>query len=904
MRIGITGVTGLIGKRLATAALAAGHEVVGFSRRPWTGAPFVPLADRRFLTLPSAPSPGDLSGVDAVVHLAIAAQTSSAALAHAVNFDGTRRLYQAAVVAGVGRFVFASTPSAHADAVSTYGKSKYAAEQLLRDDPRVIIVRPGLVYGESADGLLGRAAGMAGKLRFFPVFGGTMARAQLVHVDDFCRGLLTVLEMADPPRDLSLAEPDTRPLGEIVSERAEALHGVRARPINIGLKPARAALRMADRLHLPLPVSEENLDGIEQFRVMDTRPSLEAIGLELRSETVTPQAVGPVPEVEPARLLLVGAGRIGLVHALTALHHHRLVLAGVVDLDKAATGRLVSLLGRPVPRFTDLDEAIRTTGATLAIVATPPSSHVPLTRKLIEAGLDVLIEKPLAARAEDRRELEALLAERPGRHVAVGYVGPVLPHLVAAGERLRAGRYGTPMSFDGWAFVSRIEEGAAERKDMWELDPAVGGGGALISLGVHVLSMIDVLLGPISIDHTVVTTSGTRRIEDAAALELTAGGVKGRFATAWHLPGFNMPDNTLRITTDRGVVLLTTSCAAFLGNDGEVDVIHQVDADTGFDLAPLDAGGAFWTEQDALARAADAGNTPLLAERIESAIEGAYAGAEQRRGAPLAQTTRHLSPAPRTQDIVADLRGAPDDVRQALRGTGAVLIGSPVSDVDRQLVMAPGAIVAVPDAPAHFRTLTNDGPVALIRELGPGNLTGAATGLAPLRAASAVDRPWEALLVLLRAELRRLPRAYRGTVVVDAYLVDLATANDHVAPMAAAIADIRGRLPGARVGLEVNAVGRFVPHVPALPPLDIVVALATPAGTALDALREALPETTEVVLKTGTVPVEVSEVAAARPELWHSGDGRRLVVDWAGAGLADARRADLDAARAASGAAT
>ena len=57
MRIAMTGVTGFIGRHLATRALERGHEVTAFSRRPWAGPPYVPLDDRHFLELPERPDP-------------------------------------------------------------------------------------------------------------------------------------------------------------------------------------------------------------------------------------------------------------------------------------------------------------------------------------------------------------------------------------------------------------------------------------------------------------------------------------------------------------------------------------------------------------------------------------------------------------------------------------------------------------------------------------------------------------------------------------------------------------------------------------------------------------------------------------------------------------------------------
>ena len=63
MRIGITGATGFLGRHIAATARAAGHELVGFSRRPRPLAPFAEM--RPWLPV----SKIDLSGLDALVHL-------------------------------------------------------------------------------------------------------------------------------------------------------------------------------------------------------------------------------------------------------------------------------------------------------------------------------------------------------------------------------------------------------------------------------------------------------------------------------------------------------------------------------------------------------------------------------------------------------------------------------------------------------------------------------------------------------------------------------------------------------------------------------------------------------------------------------------------------------------------
>jgi predicted dehydrogenase/nucleoside-diphosphate-sugar epimerase len=889
MRIAITGVTGFIGRRLATRALAQGHEVTAFSRRPWSGAPHVPLTDRHFLELPDRPDDDALAGMDAVVHLAIAPQTADPEVVDAVNRLGSLRLFEAATRAGASRLVFVSSQSAHAGATSAYGRSKYDVERALRNDARVVIVRPGLVYGDSDAGLMGRAAAAAAKLRVFPVIGGAAAVAQPIHVDALCDALLALVDAPDPPRLVELADPRVRPLGELVREQARARFGVQTFPVPVPLGLARFGVRTAARLRLPSPISEENLDGIASFSTMDTAGDMARLGVAPDHGTTANET--PVAPVQPRRLILVGAGRIGLVHALTAAHHQGMVLAGIVDLDRGAIGRVTAFAGPTIPAFTDLDEALRTVRPDAAIIGTPPSSHVPLARRLLEAGVDVLVEKPVAASDDDRVALGKAAVEHPDRYLATGYLSGLLPHLAAIAPDLRAGRFGTPQGFEAHAFVSRVEEGTAEERGMWELDPSISGGGALVNLGVHVLAMLDVLLGPIEVDRAVLVASGGRAAEDGAALALRAGGVPGTFSTAWHLPGFDMPENHLRIDTDRGAVLCTTSCAAFVTPDGGLELVHQVDADRGFDLAPMDAGGAFWEEQDRLARREPGPNSLELATRIEDAITEVYATAPR-----LAPAKVH---APPTADpaaavdgrVLPDRRGAP----AGAEWSGPALTGTTV------FTDAPDGIVALPDAPGHFRTLTNDGPATLVRELGVGRLARAAFGVSPLRAASAGGRPWEALLVLLRAELARLPRTYTGALVVDAYLVDLATATGNIGPIVDALDDLRAGCPGARVGVEVNAARRFAAHVPALASrLDLVVALGTPSGDGVPRVRELLRSGTEVVVKTGVLPRELLELAWDEPTRW-TADGR-LVVHWPGApGLRDAHRAALAAATLAAG---
>ena len=376
MRIAITGVTGFIGRHLATRALERGHDVRAFSRRPWTGPPYVPLADRHFLELPARPGPGALDQVDAIVHLAIASQSASDDVVDSVNRLGTEevdRSRQDVRRRSVRVRVVPVGPCRRRVRVRAFEARSRGGERR-RPGLRDRAGRAWCTETPTSD-WSPRTARTAAKLRVFPVIGGDAARVQPIDVDELCDALIALATMSDPPRSVMLGDPTARPLGDFVRSEAQRYHGIAPKPVNVSIGAARTAVRLASRLHLPLPISEANIAGIEAYEPMDTAADVEMMAKivrEMDGSLVSPETV------EPRKLILIGSGRVGLVHALTAAHHQRMVLAGIVDLNKAAMLRLTALAGPRLATFTDLDVALRVIRPDAAIISTPPSSHVPL----------------------------------------------------------------------------------------------------------------------------------------------------------------------------------------------------------------------------------------------------------------------------------------------------------------------------------------------------------------------------------------------------------------------------------------------------------------------------------------------------------------------------------------------
>jgi predicted dehydrogenase len=153
-------------------------------------------------------------------------------------------------------------------------------------------------------------------------------------------------------------------------------------------------------------------------------------------------------------------------------------LAWVVDVDE---GRRAAFGERyPSARTsTDLDAALTDATVDAVVIATPVPTHYELTKKALEAGKHVFVEKPPAMRGEEMEELVAL-ARAGDRVLMPGHLLLYHPGLRKVKELVDAGELGDVACIYG----NRQNLGVIRSNE-----------NALWSLGVHDLSVILWLLG-------------------------------------------------------------------------------------------------------------------------------------------------------------------------------------------------------------------------------------------------------------------------------------------------------------------------------------------------------------------------------------------------------------------------
>lgn len=198
--LAVTGGTGFVGGHLLQMAIKAGHDVRALTRGwkpPEDDILWVDGAlDRRENLARLA---GD---ADAVIHIAGLISGSRAAF-EAVNVAGTANMIDAARSAGVRRFIHISSLAAREPTLSDYGASKAKSERLVAASGLDwTIIRPPMVYGPGDKETLELFKFARRGLVPLPPHGAV----SIIHVEDLCRLILTVID--EPDTSAELYEPD------------------------------------------------------------------------------------------------------------------------------------------------------------------------------------------------------------------------------------------------------------------------------------------------------------------------------------------------------------------------------------------------------------------------------------------------------------------------------------------------------------------------------------------------------------------------------------------------------------------------------------------------------------------------------------------------------------------------
>jgi predicted dehydrogenase len=196
-------------------------------------------------------------------------------------------------------------------------------------------------------------------------------------------------------------------------------------------------------------------------------------------------------------MVMVGTGGMARHHATRIAQQQETTQIALVcepsgQAYEAFCDKLEGLGVTPPPNEPDLERLLTRHAGEIdaAFIITPHALHHEQAKACLEAGVDVLLEKPMVMNA---REAESLMEtrDRTGRLLVVSFNGSLSPQVRTAVTMLRSGELGNILNVSAtvWQNWKLLTTGA------WRQDPVMSGGGFLFDTGAHMLNTVTDLVG-------------------------------------------------------------------------------------------------------------------------------------------------------------------------------------------------------------------------------------------------------------------------------------------------------------------------------------------------------------------------------------------------------------------------
>ena len=213
------------------------------------------------------------------------------------------------------------------------------------------------------------------------------------------------------------------------------------------------------------------------------------------------------------KIAFAGTGLISKVHADAARKLPDVRLEAVVNHRPESMAAFAAEFGIP-RQYPSVADLLKDGGIDALVVCTPNYLHAPQTIAALEAGVHVLVEKPMAMNAT---KAEAMLAasRKSGALLMVGHVWRFDPEVRWLREQAAAGRLGEIVRTKGYCV--HVNWGPAG----WFTQKEFAGGGAVADMGIHALDTARFLLGdpqPVSVYARIGTHYNDFDVDDTGVV--------------------------------------------------------------------------------------------------------------------------------------------------------------------------------------------------------------------------------------------------------------------------------------------------------------------------------------------------------------------------------------------------
>ncbi len=245
-------------------------------------------------------------------------------------------------------------------------------------------------------------------------------------------------------------------------------------------------------------------------------------------------------ESRKLRMGMVGGGPgafIGPVHRIAAELDGRIELVAGAFSSSPEKSRQAGTSYRidPDRAYGSYEEMIakekaRPDGIDFVVIATPNSTHLPIAKAALQAGIPVMSDKPATATYDEVLELQKVVKESGLpyglTHTYAGYGLVRDARALCAAGGLGSIRKVAVEYLQGW--LSESLEATGQKQAAWRVDPAVNGpGGCIGDIGTHAFHLLEYITGldVTALHGTLRSVVEGRRVDDdcTAVLKLSNG---------------------------------------------------------------------------------------------------------------------------------------------------------------------------------------------------------------------------------------------------------------------------------------------------------------------------------------------------------------------------------------------
>jgi predicted dehydrogenase len=186
---------------------------------------------------------------------------------------------------------------------------------------------------------------------------------------------------------------------------------------------------------------------------------------------------------------IIGCGGISRFHVRNMFQDRRTQIVALCDPFQDSVDKLAlefTAAGKDIPpNEPEIHKFLEKFDLDAVMIATPHVMHHDHTVAALEAGLDVLLEKPMVVNTQEALSLiEA--RDRAGKTLVISFQGSLSPLIRLASDGIQKGLYGDLLSVSATIW----QNWGPNTAGTWRQQPKLSGGGFIFDTGAHMLNTV------------------------------------------------------------------------------------------------------------------------------------------------------------------------------------------------------------------------------------------------------------------------------------------------------------------------------------------------------------------------------------------------------------------------------